>query len=278
MRRCMLCEPVLAQNSFLRRPTLCPTHQTQFVEPLLELGATPAEAWRAVLYAARKLLKEHNEKKWLDKIHDLARIAFDVRRIRTRGDAQDYTRLVEFLFPRLYAKLKRHVQHADAESIAYGAFNKMFLPKKAYLLRDPSGVRPVLFAIARDALIDHFRASARRQEMPPLAIFDHVDHETPDAPLIADETITSALATLCEKERATIEHTCFAKLSHKENARLLKTTSNNSNQYKFRALQKLRDWLRRFQQGAALPQGPQGSSGAVPVFEGTGDLPTDATS
>lgn len=104
-----------------------------------------------------------------------------------------------------------------------------------------------LFAIARNALTDHLRASRRRQ-LISLEALRPIPAEKPDLEdgLIQQESrqaVLNALARLSERERDLVALKFYGDLGNREIARLSGLSESNVGVILFRAMHRLREYL-----------------------------------
>jgi RNA polymerase sigma factor (sigma-70 family) len=132
----------------------------------------------------------------------------------------------------------RLASRADAEDLTQATFERAYRAWGRYDERRAS-IRTWLLAIARNALIDHYRSAASRNERPL--------EEDPGVAAPADEIDTGiepelavALASLDERERELIALRFGGDLSGPEIAEILGLSLANVQQIMSRALRRLR--------------------------------------
>ncbi len=162
---------------------------------------------------------------------------------RAATDAEAYSALYDFYFPRIWSYVIRRVGHKET---AEDLVSQVFL-KATEALPRRNGDAPFgawLFRIAANCLIDHYRRKSRRPEHE-LELAESVP--SAEAPLdsqaearIAFAKIEAALAKLPERDQRLVSLKFFAGLSHKEIALAEKISESNVGVIIYRAMEKLR--------------------------------------
>ncbi|MDI6900875.1 MAG: sigma-70 family RNA polymerase sigma factor [Anaerosomatales bacterium] len=124
------------------------------------------------------------------------------------GDAKAFGRLYDLYAERVYAFVRGRVGDVhEAEDLTATVFVKAWEAIGSYRVRGlPFGAW--LFRIARNAIIDAYRRSARTQEVPVEELGDATDEQPLDEAVIARvdaEVVRDALARLTEEQQSVIQ-------------------------------------------------------------------------
>ena len=154
----------------------------------------------------------------------------------------DFTEIYDEQLPRVYGFIAYRVaSRADAEDLTQQTFERA-ISHWAEFDRRRASITTWLVAIARNLVIDHYRAGAQRRVAVPL---QNVDES--DLPAATDATdlgisapLAAALAELDERGRELVALRFGADLTTPEIARMTGLTLANAQQILSRTLRKLR--------------------------------------
>lgn len=145
----------------------------------------------------------------------------------------------ELIFKEFYTPIYKYVRfrvkvNEDAEDLTQSIFLKLFSNIKNMT---PASPRALLFTIARNTIIDHWRTRKSYAN-----IDDHIEtlFEGSGKPDTEKRDILQALGMLSEKEQEILELSYFSDLDSKTIANIVNKTEDNVRQIKSRALKKLR--------------------------------------
>lgn len=158
--------------------------------------------------------------------------------------ARDFARVYEDEIWRVYAFFAYRVRTTgDAEDLTQQTFERAL---RAWRRFDPerSPARTWLLSIARNLLVDHYRADTRSREQPlEETAEDRLGSVLPEPSLGIDPELAAALATLSRRDREVVALRYGGDLSGPEIAELTGLTVANVQQILSRSLRKLRGSL-----------------------------------
>jgi RNA polymerase sigma-70 factor (ECF subfamily) len=155
----------------------------------------------------------------------------------------DFSDTYDEYLPRVYAFVGyRLTNRADAEDLTQQTFERALAHWAEYDRRRAS-IATWLLSIARNLVIDYYRAGARRADVhigDAAAEFEGPSAGSPEPNLGVSPELGAALAALSDRERELIALRFGADLASAEIARLTGLTLANTQQVLSRALRKLR--------------------------------------
>jgi RNA polymerase sigma-70 factor, ECF subfamily len=162
---------------------------------------------------------------------------------RAATDAEAFSVLYDFYFPRVWSYVIRRVSHRQtAEDLTSQVFLKVVeaLPRR----RNDGPFGAWVFRIATNTLIDHYRVASRRpsealEEVEAVASGDAQPDEVAEARLQFG-MIEKILAELPERDRRIVGLKFFGGLSNREIAEVEGIAENNAGVVVHRALEKIR--------------------------------------
>jgi RNA polymerase sigma-70 factor (ECF subfamily) len=181
----------------------------------------------------------------------------------------DFTEIYDEQLDRVYGFIAYRVSsRADAEDLTQQTFERALSHWADFDLRRAS-VTTWLLSIARNAVIDYYRASRRSETgLDDVAESELPSMGAPEPDLGISPELGAALATLSDRERELIALRFGADLSGPELARLTGLTLANVQQILSRAMRKLRAVLNRSGEAG-------GSQDFGPLTASKPDLDTD---
>lgn len=166
---------------------------------------------------------------------------------RAAADPADFAPIYDHYFPCVYNYVRYRVRDADlADDLTARTFERA-LSKIDRFDPERSAFSPWLFAIARNAVIDHLRAR-RRRKWVSLAWLSGTPSSAPapDEQLLHRERrhrLLAAVARLDERERDILALRFAAGHSHRQIAGLVGLSQSNVGVILHRAVRKLRGYL-----------------------------------
>jgi RNA polymerase sigma-70 factor (ECF subfamily) len=152
----------------------------------------------------------------------------------------DFSDTYDEYLPRVYAFVGyRLTNRADAEDLTQQTFERALAHWGEYDRRRAS-VATWLLSIARNLVIDYYRAGARRGDSVQIDDVEVPGAGSPEPNLGVSPELGAALAALSDRERELIALRFGADLASTEIARLTGLTLANTHQVLSRALRKLR--------------------------------------
>ena len=160
---------------------------------------------------------------------------------------ETFARLYDEYLDRVYRYIQYRVNNTQlAEDLTSTVFQKALTNFGKYS-RDKAAFSTWLFSIARNAVIDHYRVSARRQTVP----LDEVTVQasgalSPEAELERKDErqrLRESLAVLSEEEREIVQLKFGAELNNRQIGKMLGLSESNVGTRLYRAIRKMRDSL-----------------------------------
>jgi RNA polymerase sigma-70 factor (ECF subfamily) len=154
----------------------------------------------------------------------------------------DFTEIYDEQLERVYGFIAYRVaSRADAEDLTQKTFERA-LSHWADYDRNRASVTTWLLSIARNAVIDHYRAGSRRAtvDLDEVAESQLPSVAAPELDLVVTPELGAALAALGDRERELIALRFGADLTGREIARVTGLTLANVQQILSRAMRKLR--------------------------------------
>lgn len=160
-----------------------------------------------------------------------------------------FAAIYDYYFPRVYNYARYRVRDAQAaEDITSQVFERALSKIGSYRV-EQGAFSHWLFAIARNAVRDHYRSKKRWRWLP----FDLLDdwpgyNPQPDEASVRDETWARVLATVAElgeRERELVALKYGARLTHREIAALTGLTESNVSVILHRTVKRLRVQLEK---------------------------------
>jgi RNA polymerase sigma factor (sigma-70 family) len=170
-----------------------------------------------------------------------------------RGDTRDFTALYEQHMPGIYRYVHYRVGNVHlAEDLTSIVFEKALTNFRRYR-SDRATVLTWLMTIARNTIIDHYRRQGRRREMT-LDNADDVlaDNISPEQEAVRNEELQRlrfCLARLSSQEQEIISCKFGAEMKNRQVAAALYLSESNVGTILFRAVRKLRDCFREWENG-----------------------------
>jgi RNA polymerase sigma-70 factor (ECF subfamily) len=168
----------------------------------------------------------------------------DSQAVRASRDAAAFAGLYDQYYPRLFSYLRYRLDDdAEAEEVTAQVFERLLLRLGHY---DPErgAFEPWLFAMARNALIDHTRRMKLRRFLPLEWLGEHpVTGPSPEEQLVEDEVlqqVKAALRALDARERDLLGLKFGGGLNHRQIAAITGLTDSHVGVLLFRAVNKLR--------------------------------------
>jgi RNA polymerase sigma factor (sigma-70 family) len=169
------------------------------------------------------------------------------------SDARVFAALYEQHMPGIYRYVHYRVGNVHlAEDLTSTVFEKALTNFRRYR-PDRAAMLTWLMAIARNTIIDHFRRQGRKQEMT----LDNADdllsnNESPEQEVIKKEELSRlrfCLARLSSQEQEIISCKFGAEMKNRQVAKVLYLSESNVGTILFRAVRKLRDCFREWENG-----------------------------
>jgi len=155
------------------------------------------------------------------------------------GDRNAFEQIFNLLADELYTYLRGQCQNETvAEDLLANTFLKAWRSARRYRVGSHH-FRRWIFAIARNELRDHWRASQRTLPIIDLDLAEEVP-EARDDPADVRRFVAQALATLTEEQRQVVVLRYFSEKSHEEIAALMGKREGAVRQLLLRALRRMR--------------------------------------
>ena len=173
---------------------------------------------------------------------------------RATAEPAAFAAIYDHYFPRVYNYVRYRVgDTAAADDVAALVFERALASIGRYR-SDRAPFSAWLFAIARNAVIDHLRAQKRRRWLSLDLLRNHAsDEPQPEQVAIHSETrdeLLAALACLSHRDRDLIALKFAAGLTNRRIAELTGLSANNVGVILYRAVRRLREQL-DLQEGSA---------------------------
>jgi len=160
----------------------------------------------------------------------------------------DFASLYDAFFPRIYSYIRYRVSDpAAAEDVTSAVFEKALDKFESYK-SEKGPVEAWIFAVARNAVSDHFRRRKLWAWLPWAEGFEPAEEETPESLLSrkeSDEDVLSALARLGERERDVLAMKFAWKMSNRDIAVQTGLSESNVGVIVFRSMKRLRGELEK---------------------------------
>jgi RNA polymerase sigma-70 factor (ECF subfamily) len=164
--------------------------------------------------------------------------------VRAAAEPAAFTALYDYYFPRVYNYIRYRVREADAADDITTHVFEVALVKLSRYRQERAPFAVWLFAIARNAVNDHFRAANRRRWLSLDALWDHPSSEPqPEQAAIHSQEragLLAALARLSDRERDLVAMKFAAGLTHRHIAKLMNLGKSNVGVILYRAMRRLR--------------------------------------
>lgn len=165
------------------------------------------------------------------------------------GEPGAFAAIYDHYFPRVYNYARYRVRDAQiAEDITSQVFERA-LRKIGSYRPEQGAFAHWLFAIARNAVRDHYRSKRRWRWLPFDLLGDRPGHDPqPDEVSVRDETwarVLAAVAQLDERERELVALKFGARLTHREIAALTGLSESNVSVILHRTVKRLRGQLEK---------------------------------
>jgi RNA polymerase sigma-70 factor (ECF subfamily) len=160
-----------------------------------------------------------------------------------------FAAIYDHYFPRVYNYARYRVRDAQtAEDITSQVFERA-LNKIGSYRPEQGAFAHWLFAIARNAVADHYRSSRRWRWLPLDFLSDRPSHDLPPEEVsVRDETwarVLSAVAQLGQRERDLVALKFGARLMNREIAALTGLSESNVSVILYRTVKRLRGQLEK---------------------------------
>jgi RNA polymerase sigma-70 factor (ECF subfamily) len=171
----------------------------------------------------------------------------------TSGDGETFARLYEEYLDKVFRYLQYRVNNMQlAEDLTSTVFEKALANFGKYNAEKAS-FSTWLFSIARNVVIDHYRASSKRRTVyleeamaqPSSALSPEEELERKDE----RERLNMSLAELSEEEQEIIRLKFGAELNNRQIAKMSGLSESNVGTKLYRAVRKMRDSFRESQNG-----------------------------
>ncbi len=171
----------------------------------------------------------------------------------TRNAREAFAELYEQYLPRVFRYISYRVGDVHlAEDLTSGVFEKALTGFSRYR-SDKASFFTWLLSIARHAVIDHYRVSGKRQTIPlEEATEMSSESASPEEEAVRKEErqrLQTCLAGLPSQEQEIISLKFGAELTNRQIAGLLSLSESNVGTILYRAVRKLRDSFREWQNG-----------------------------
>jgi RNA polymerase sigma-70 factor (ECF subfamily) len=170
-----------------------------------------------------------------------------VSTIDNAGSKQErFTELYEEYLPRVFRYVRYRVNNEQtAEDLTSLVFEKALTNFEKYS-RDMASFSTWIFTIARNAVIDHYRVSAKRHNvsLEDVTVEIASSEVAPDDALIKREErerLHASISRLSREEQELISLKFGSELNNRQIARLLGLSESNVGTRLYRAVRKLRD-------------------------------------
>jgi RNA polymerase sigma-70 factor (ECF subfamily) len=160
-----------------------------------------------------------------------------------------FAAIYDYYFPRVYNYARYRVRDAQAaEDITSQVFERVWRKIGSYH-PEQGAFAHWLFAIARNAVADHYRSKRRWRWLPIDFLSGRPSHDLPPEEItVRDETwarVLSIVAQLGERERELVALKYGARLTHREIAELTGLTESNVSVILHRTVKRLRVQLEK---------------------------------
>ncbi len=164
------------------------------------------------------------------------------------GSRETFARLYDEFMPKVFRYIHYKVNNEHlTEDLTSSVFEKALVNFKKYS-SDKASFSTWIFAIARNAVIDHYRASARRRDVPLEEAIEvparDVSPQEGAERRAEREFLYVSLAKLSQEEQEIIRLKFGAEMNNRQIARMLGLSESNVGTKLFRAVRKLRDNFR----------------------------------
>ena len=171
----------------------------------------------------------------------------------TSGTAEAFAGLYEQYMPDIYKYIHYRVGNIHlAEDLTSTVFEKALKGFSRYL-SDKASFFTWLMAIARYTVIDHYRQQSRRKDMPLEAADDiSSDNASPEGEAVRREELQRlrfCLERLSRQEQEIVSCKFGAEMNNRQVAGVLSLSESNVGTILYRAVRKLRDCFREWQNG-----------------------------
>jgi RNA polymerase sigma-70 factor (ECF subfamily) len=162
-----------------------------------------------------------------------------------RSTAEAFTVFYNDYLPKIFRYMSYRVADIHlAEDLTSAVFEKALTKFKSYR-PEKAAISTWIFTIARNTLIDYFRASSRRKTVPLEELDTHPKTDfTPERTFLKKEEtgkLRKCLEKLSPKEREIISLKFSAEMNNRQIAGLLGISHSNVGVILYRAVRKLRD-------------------------------------
>lgn len=171
----------------------------------------------------------------------------------TGGTAEAFAGLYEQYMPDIYKYIHYRVGNIHlAEDLTSTVFEKALTGFSRYL-SDKASFFTWLMAIARHTVIDHYRQQSRRKDMPLEKASDiSSGNSSPEQEAVRREELRRlrlCLERLSQKEQEIVSCKFGAEMNNRQVAGILSLSESNVGTILYRAVRKLRDCFREWQNG-----------------------------
>ncbi|OGE80981.1 MAG: hypothetical protein A3E98_03035 [Candidatus Doudnabacteria bacterium RIFCSPHIGHO2_12_FULL_48_11] len=167
----------------------------------------------------------------------------DIAKQCQMGNWSNFDELYEVYLPKIYAFVYNRVRHKQtAEDIVSTVFTNIV--KRVGTFREHgAGFKPWVYAIARNALIDHYRRNQPTFDIGSVEVVSGENLANGLDRALDAESVKQFLAALQPQQREIILLRIWDDLSHKEIAQILNVSEANSKVMFSRAISSLRQAL-----------------------------------
>jgi len=171
----------------------------------------------------------------------------------TRSARETFAELYEQYLPRVFRYISYRVGNTQlAEDLTSGVFEKALTGFSSYR-SDKASFSTWLLSIARHLVIDHYRAGGKRQIVPLEKVTEmSSESASPEEEAVRKEErqrFEVCLAGLPQQEQEIISLKFGAEMNNRQIAGMLSLSESNVGTTLYRAVRKLRDGFRGWQNG-----------------------------